>query len=195
MSAQRRLNPASHPRRNYPDFEPLVEAHCSEPRVSSHRLEPRVGPYLPGPRVSSYRLEPHVDSYRSEPRVGSNRIYDTGRDFGRGAQSTHSSPPSPTPLSRGLPRKLSPPPLHQGLGPPTPTRSHNHPPAETIGLAHAVPNHLDLGDIYYLDESYVRLRDLDCVRRIHTPPRGERGIKGRWYVVTVGREVGVFCDW
>ena len=58
-----------------------------------------------------------------------------------------------------------------------------------------VANHLVLRDIYTLDESYVRLRDEGCVQAIHTPPRGERGPLGRWYIVTIGKSVGVFNDW
>ena len=31
--------------------------------------------------------------------------------------------------------------------------------------------------------------------KIHHPRRGEQGLKGRWYYVTAGTQVGVFNDW
>lgn len=59
----------------------------------------------------------------------------------------------------------------------------------------AVFDHSDLGDVYDLEVSYVGLRDAGCVKAIHAPPRGQRGPKGRWYVVCIGREVGIFNNW
>lgn len=43
----------------------------------------------------------------------------------------------------------------------------------------------------------VKLQDitLETVRKIHYHNPGERGPKGRWYIVRYGREVGVFNDW
>ena len=43
----------------------------------------------------------------------------------------------------------------------------------------------------------VKLQDptLPTERKIHYHNPGERGPKGRWYIVRYGREVGVFNDW
>ena len=189
--AERRVD--SHhlePRFNTNLLEPRVSAHRVEPRVSAHRMEYPVDPPRSGPRVDPPRSEPRVGSHRMEARVVNNRIHDTRRGFGRG--SSHSSPPSPTPLSRTLSHQFLTTPTHQGPDTPVVTQSHSNPEAEPV---FAVTDHVDLGDIYHLDKSYVRLRNQGCVRAIHTPPRGQRGPKGRWYIVSSGKKVGVFNDW
>ena len=182
-------------------FDPHAGAYHFDSHVGARRSEPRSGSRRLEPRVDSFRLESTTDSYRMEPRVATRRLHDTGRNFGRGSRSDHSPPPSPTPLPRTFPPQPPAPPV-QALNTSTVTRSHsipqtfhNIPQAQTRETVTGVSDHSDLGDVFDLDLSYVQLRDAGCVRAIHTPPRGQRGPKGRWYVVCVGREVGVFNDW
>ena len=166
------------PGTDYPDYRPNRRNPSTVPRPHCGRLdtEPGVDPHL---------SEPHVDLHHT-----SRHFHGTGCNFGRGAQST---PPSPTPSPRAL-CPLSPP-ISRGLSVPVTLQSHNRPQADTTEPMHMVPNHLDLGDIYELDASYVQLRVQGCVRKINTPPRGHRGPKGRWYFVCIGKVVGIFNDW
>lgn len=175
-------------------LEPRVDSHHLEPRSSAHRVESRVAAHHAEPRVDSYRSEPRVGSHRMEPRVTGRRFRDTGRDFGQGTQS-YSSPPSPTPLPRTLSHQPLTRPVRQRLNTPIISQPRSHPQAETREPVLIVSDPFDLGDIYDLDNSYVQLRDPACVRAIHTPPRGQRGPSGRWYVVCVGKTVGVFNNW
>jgi len=193
-------------------LDPRVGAHQLDPRVGAHQLDPHVGAHRSEPHRGSHRLEPRVDLFRSEPAAGSNRMgprigsnrmgprvvtrrfHDIGRDIGRGSLSDHSPPPSPTPLAWTLPPQPPTPPA-QGLNAPTVTRSHSLPQPQTREPVIEVADHSDIGDVFDLDASYVQLRDAGCVKTIHTPPRGEHGPKGRWYIVCVGREVGIFNDW
>ena len=194
-------------------LDPHSRFHQLDPRVGAHQLDPRVGAHRSEPHRGSRRLEPHVDLFRSEPaaasnrmgpsRVGSNRMgprvvtrrfHDVGRDIGQGSLSDHSPPPSPMPLARTLPPQPPTPPA-QGLNAPTVTQSHSLPQSQTREPVIEVADHSDIGDVFDLDASYVQLRDAGCVKAIHTPPRGECGPKGRWYIVCVGREVGIFNDW
>jgi len=174
--------------------EPRVASHHLEPRFGAHRVEPRVAAHSSEPRVDSYHSEPRVASHHMEPRVINHRFRDTGRDFRRGTQS-YSSPPSPTPLPRTLSQQPLSQPVHQGLNAATLSQLRSHPQAETREPVFMVSDHFDLGDIYELDDTYVQLRDSACVRAIHTPPRGQRGPSGRWYIVCVGKAVGIFNNW
>jgi len=183
--------------------EPRVASHHTEPHFGAHRVEPRVAAHPSERRVDSYCSEPRVDSHRSEPRPGShcmeprvinNRTHDTGRDFRRGIQS-YSSPPSPTPLPRTLSQQPLSLPVRQDLNAPALSQSHSHPQAKTRDAVFMASDHFDLRDIYELDDIYVQLRDSTCVRAIHTPPCGQRGPLGRWYIVCVGKTVGVFNNW
>lgn len=188
-STQRYVNAVGHPQ-DYPD---------TEPRITSHRLE-SIDSHRQGPRASSYRLEPRaphfsdprVGYHHSEPRASNHRAFDTRRDFGRGAQ-TSSPPPSPTPLPRALPHQPLPRPTRRCLTTSITGESRNHP--QIPDPVYLVSDQLDLGDVFDLDDTYVRLRDPNCLRQIYVPPRGKQGPKNRWYIVCVGREVGVFNDW
>ena len=194
----------------YPTTVPrLRHGRSDTERRGSHHLEPRVEvPRFGGPRVDphvgGHHSEPCVDPYRSGPRGGShhmearivNRHFpDIRHKSGRDTQSGYSAPPSPTPSPRTIPHQLLTPPAHQRLAAPVIGQSRSHPPAEIGEPALVIANPLDLRDIYHLDAAYVQLRDPDCVKAIHTPPRGERGPLGRWYIVTIGKSVGVFNDW
>ena len=191
--AQRYPNTVPRPRYSRSNTERRVDPNRLEPRVDSHHLEPRVAAH-PEPRGDSYHSEPRAGSHRMEPRVVNHRFRDTGRNFGRDTQS-YSSPPSPTPLPRTLSHQPLVQPVRQRLNAPIISQSRSHPQAETREPVFMVSDQFDLGDIYVLDESYVQLRDSTCVREIHTPPRGERGPMGRWYIVCVGKAVGIFNNW
>jgi len=174
---------------------PHVSAHRMEPRFSAHRVEPHVGAHRVEPRVGAHRVEPHVGTHRTEPRVANRRFYDTRHDLGRGTRSNHSSPPSPTPLSRTFSHQPPNPSTGLHLEAPIITQSCSYLQAETRKPVFEVTDDFDLGDIYDLDVAYVQLRDPGCVREIHTPPLGKRGPLGRWYFVCVGKTVGIFNNW
>jgi len=185
-------------------LDPRANFHQLDPRVGAHQLDPHVGVHHLEPHTGARRLEPHAEFFRPEPAVGPSRIgplvvtrcfHDTRCDTGRGSQSYHSSPPSPTPLPRTISPQLLTPHVHQHTNPPTVTQSCSLPQPETREPVIAASDHSELGDVYDLDHSYVQLCDIDCVRAIHTPPRGQCGPKGRWYFVCVGREVGIFNNW
>lgn len=125
----------------------------------------------------------------SEPRVS--RFARSDSVYGRSARLE--SPPSPSPSHRAS--------IHWSIrsAPDRPApeirfagHSHQLPPEPPTHIASGDP---DLGDIYHLDASMVRLRTPNCKPKIHLPPRGVQRSQNRWYFVTCGRKVGIFNDW
>lgn len=55
---------------------------------------------------------------------------------------------------------------------------------------------VDIGSVYKLNALLVKYRyPSSTTPTIHTSPVGTRGSKNKWYVVTIGRVVGIFNEW
>jgi hypothetical protein len=95
-------------------------------------------------------------------------------------------PPKQSPsLPTRTPKKPGRHILMQDTPPSSPTPPHSRTPTEFNSLADS------------LDASLIRVRfpDRPFERKIHHPPLRHVGSAGRWYIVCVGRQVGVFNEW